>query len=106
MNRRSNRLGGSVAGNPARETPELAVGLQALTAREVEVLRLLSTGASARMIADRLEIKLPTVKRHLLNTYRKLGVTNRVQAARCYLVAELNPSAAEPSERQRPDRWR
>jgi DNA-binding CsgD family transcriptional regulator len=106
MNRRTNRRadGGSPTQDPARDEPEPAARLQALTARELEVLGLLSTGASAKAIADRLGITRPTVKRHLTNLYRKLGVTNRVEAARCYLLAELDPSAPDSSERQRPDR--
>lgn len=95
---------GGPARAPAGDQPWPAAGLQALTTRELEVLRLLSTGASARAIGDRLEITRPTVKRHLTNLYRKLGVTNRVEAARCYPLAELDASAADPSERQQPGR--
>jgi LuxR family maltose regulon positive regulatory protein len=51
-----------------------------ITAREQEVLRLLSDGRSNREIADSLSISESTVKTHLVNIYSKLGVNNRVQA--------------------------
>ena len=83
---------------------ETAAHLRGLTARELEVLALLSTGASAQAIADQLAITRPTVKRHLHNLYRKLGATNRVQATRCYLLAQSEPPAARRSQRGRPRR--
>jgi DNA-binding NarL/FixJ family response regulator len=58
-----------------------------LTVREVEVLRLVSEGLSNAEVARRLWITEQTVKFHLSNIYRKLGVTNRTQATR---VAELH----------------
>ena len=54
---------------------------ETLTAREVEVLRLLGAGASNKEIADELVISLYTVKRHVANILRKLGVRSRTQAA-------------------------
>jgi LuxR family maltose regulon positive regulatory protein len=51
-----------------------------ITAREQDVLRLLSQGLSNREIADRLCVSLGTVKTHLANIYAKLGVSSRVQA--------------------------
>ncbi|MGB9185513.1 MAG: helix-turn-helix transcriptional regulator [Solirubrobacteraceae bacterium] len=58
-----------------------------MTRRELEILTLVATGQTSRKIADQLEIKLPTVKRHLLNIYRKLGTANRVQASNLYHLA-------------------
>lgn len=52
-----------------------------LSAREQEVLRLLSQGSTNREIAQALEISENTVKAHLKSILRKLGVTNRVEAA-------------------------
>ena len=58
-----------------------AAGLaEPLTAREVEVLRLIAAGMSNQEIADQLFISLSTVKRHIANAYGKLGVRNRTQA--------------------------
>jgi DNA-binding CsgD family transcriptional regulator len=58
--------------------------LHTLTRREREILALVATGQTSANIADQLGIKLPTVKRHLLNMYRKLGTANRVQASNLY----------------------
>jgi LuxR family maltose regulon positive regulatory protein len=54
----------------------------ALTPREIDVLRLLSTGSSAAAIADELAISITTVKTHLAAAYRKLGVRGRRDAVR------------------------
>jgi DNA-binding NarL/FixJ family response regulator len=51
-----------------------------LTAREVEVLRLVAHGSSNRAIATELFISEHTVARHLSNIFRKLGVTSRSAA--------------------------
>jgi DNA-binding NarL/FixJ family response regulator len=53
-----------------------------LTSRELEILALVSAGASNSMIARQLWITEQTVKFHLSNVYRKLGVANRTQASR------------------------
>ena len=52
----------------------------ALTARELEVLQLLTNGLSNAQIAERLFLTVGTVKGHLHQIYAKLGVDNRVQA--------------------------
>ncbi|MFF1507172.1 LuxR C-terminal-related transcriptional regulator [Streptomyces sp. NPDC058326] len=51
-----------------------------LTPREVEVLRLVATGASNREIADSLVISDKTVARHVSNMFTKLGVSSRAAA--------------------------
>jgi DNA-binding NarL/FixJ family response regulator len=52
-----------------------------LTARELEILRLVAAGASNSRVAMELWVTEQTVKFHLSNTYRKLGVANRTEAA-------------------------
>jgi LuxR family transcriptional regulator, maltose regulon positive regulatory protein len=52
----------------------------ALSARELEVLRLLAAGKPNPAIAQELVITLDTVKRHVTHILDKLGVANRVQA--------------------------
>ena len=54
--------------------------VEPLTARELEVLRLLAAGASNRVIAEQLVVTLETVKKHLSHLFDKLGVANRTQA--------------------------
>ena len=51
-----------------------------LTAREVEILRLIAAGMRNQEIADHLFISLSTVKRHIANGYGKLGVGHRTEA--------------------------
>lgn len=52
----------------------------ALTDREVEVLRLVSTGLTNRGIAGRLSLSEKTVARHLSNIFGKLGLSSRSAA--------------------------
>ncbi|MGI9171613.1 MAG: response regulator transcription factor [Candidatus Nanopelagicus sp.] len=51
-----------------------------LTARELEVLAILPTGATASAIGSILFLSEATIKTHLANIYRKLGAANRAQA--------------------------
>ncbi|WP_137801474.1 response regulator transcription factor [Kocuria sp. 2SI] len=53
---------------------------QSLSAREIEILQGLATGASNRELAAQLVISEATVKTHLLHVYDKLGVDNRTAA--------------------------
>ena len=71
-------------GESARKTPPAsATGPpgRALSAREREVLALVSNGSSNKDIAGRLVISVNTVERHLANIYTKLGVRGRAEAA-------------------------
>ncbi|HUT76009.1 MAG TPA: response regulator transcription factor [Armatimonadota bacterium] len=60
-----------------REAPD-----RLLTTREVEVLSLLAQGNRNAEIADKLFISERTVKVHITNLFRKLGLSDRVQATR------------------------
>jgi DNA-binding CsgD family transcriptional regulator/tetratricopeptide (TPR) repeat protein/KaiC/GvpD/RAD55 family RecA-like ATPase len=51
-----------------------------LTAREVEILRLLAGGGSIRGVADGLVLSDRTVERHITNIYNKIGARNRSEA--------------------------
>jgi DNA-binding NarL/FixJ family response regulator len=55
--------------------------LQELTPREMEVLRLIATGASNREIAQKLFISEGTVKNHVTNILNRLNLRDRTQAA-------------------------
>ncbi|MBV8473203.1 MAG: response regulator transcription factor [Hyphomicrobiales bacterium] len=61
--------------------PRLESSPESLTDRELEVLRLLRTGRSNKDIAGELHISQSTVKVHLRRIMRKLGTTNRTEAA-------------------------
>ena len=55
-------------------------GSNALTQMEVKILQDISKGMSNADICKDKDLKLPTVKTHLYNAYKKLDVSNRVQA--------------------------
>lgn len=66
-----------VAALNAQASPPQGTGL---TGREIEVLRLVATGAKNRTIAGRLSISEKTVARHLSNIFTKLDLTSRAAA--------------------------
>ena len=82
-------LAGNGITNPQRQTP--------LSPRQTEILQLVAEGLSTADMARRLWVTEQTVKFHLGNIYRKLGVSNRTAAARwAYeqgLLAEVNHQA-------------
>lgn len=69
-----------------RIPPEIAAELadhvteDALTDREVEVLKLVATGHSNKVIASRIKVSEATVKGHLKNILSKLGANDRTHA--------------------------
>ena len=65
---------------PARQQEELGSAADALSERELEVLRLLAKGYSNRQIASQLVIALGTTKAHIHNIYSKLDAESRTQA--------------------------
>ncbi len=67
-------------GDGAGATPTPAPG--GLTERELAILRLVAEGMSNLDIASKLYVTEQTVKFHLSNIYRKLGVANRTEATR------------------------
>lgn len=60
-----------------------------LSARERQVVQLISAGAPARDIAARLFVSLSTVKAHRANAMRKLGARTTADLVRCALRAGL-----------------
>jgi DNA-binding NarL/FixJ family response regulator len=58
------------------------VASSGLTERELTILRAVARGLPNRAIAKELWVSEQTVKFHLTNAYRKLGVSNRTEAAR------------------------
>jgi DNA-binding NarL/FixJ family response regulator len=81
-----------VVGMPRQMLEEADGGAAgALSARELEILLLASRGLSNRQIASSLSLAEATIKRHLPNTYEKMGVGLRGEAARKAL-----PEAGSP----------
>ena len=68
----------AAAGHRPSARPPRPAGL---TAREIEVLRLLALGLTIREVADRLVISVKTADRHAQNIYPKIGVSTRGAAA-------------------------
>jgi DNA-binding NarL/FixJ family response regulator len=80
--------------SPARpaEEDDIARGRRAhtpLTTRELETLRWVAQGRTNAWIARKLWVTEQTVKFHLSNIYRKLGVANRTEASHYALVHDL-----------------
>jgi DNA-binding NarL/FixJ family response regulator len=60
-----------------------------LSGRELEVLRLLASGASNKAIAAQLVLSASTVKTHISNIFDKLGAQSRTEAVRIALQRGL-----------------
>ena len=72
----------NVDGNSQVLSAELSgVSSNQLTTREKEILDKIAHGSSNRDIADELYISLHTVKTHIYNIFKKIDVSNRIQAA-------------------------
>jgi tetratricopeptide (TPR) repeat protein/DNA-binding CsgD family transcriptional regulator len=74
-----------------------------ITSREAEIIRLLLEGKDTKRITEDLFISDHTVKNHIHNIYRKLGVRNRIQLVRCFQTALEEPGrlADVPATRPR-----
>ena len=83
------RFAGSLPGGEALH----AHPLESLTARELEILKLLASGLSNAELAKQLYLSEPTIKTHLSSIFRKLGVRDRVQA----VIAAYDTGLAEPA---------
>ena len=81
----------SVEGKIGNTSPPTTDFQVPLTAREVEVLTLVSEGFSNRQIGERLFLSLDTVKGHNRKIYAKLGVKNRTQAVNKAVSLKLIP---------------
>ena len=66
-----------------------------LTVREREVLQLLARGLTNQQIAGELSIEVGTVRYHVGNILRKLGLTNRTQA----VVYAVEKGLAKPGKK-------
>ena len=66
-----------------------------LSARELEILEAVVTGATNQQIAQTLHISINTVKAHLRNIFAKLGVESRTEATSCAIRRGLVRVAAQ-----------
>jgi DNA-binding NarL/FixJ family response regulator len=72
-----------------------------LTRRELQILRLVAAGRSNGQVGAQLWVTEQTVKFHLSNVYRKLGVANRTQASRhAHLHGLLDPETGPVPARE------
>jgi DNA-binding CsgD family transcriptional regulator len=85
------RLGGADVEGPLSGAPGR---LATLTARELEVLHLMTDGASNASIGEALVISQATVKSHVRHILRKLGAANRTEAVSLFLATGRRPAAA------------
>jgi DNA-binding NarL/FixJ family response regulator len=82
------------AGHQERRRRERPAGL---TAREVEVLRLLARGVSNKEIARQLVISTSTASKHVEHIYEKLGVSSRAAASLLAVQYGLLPGEPQPA---------
>ncbi|MGZ3642914.1 MAG: tetratricopeptide repeat protein [Ktedonobacteraceae bacterium] len=73
-------ISGGTSSTPSAKLPTIYP--DGLTARELEVLRLLATGLTDAQIAEQMVLSLHTIHAHLRTIYSKLGVTSRSAATR------------------------
>jgi DNA-binding NarL/FixJ family response regulator len=75
-----NRLleGGKPASEKRSNGASKIVGIEALTAREIEVIEMIGRGLKSKAIAARMFISEATVRHHLSSIYGKLGVDDRL----------------------------
>lgn len=67
-----------------------------LSSRECEVLTLAARGLTNTEIGVRIGVTVHAVKFHLASIYRKLGVSNRTEAAVAYLLDATSSSDRSP----------
>ena len=75
-----------------KPTGDLHPGPRTLSSRELEVLGMTARGRTNAQIAAQLGITTHAVKFHLSSIYRKLGVTNRTEAAVAFLGGTVSMS--------------
>ncbi len=77
-------------------TSGMTDGVQALTEKEKQTLRLMVRGHDAKSIARSLDLSVHTINERLRDARRKMAVSSSREAARLLLEAEGEPDAAPP----------
>ena len=67
----------------------LPTGNTNLSLREIEALKLAANGLTQNQIAEQMQVKAVTVKKHLINAYAKLGASNKVTAIQLAKIKKL-----------------
>ena len=81
VKRRLHRSGGAIPEDAVVNGAAKGATLSDLSAREIQVLRLVAQGATNPIITDELEISRATVARHVATILAKTGLANRTEAA-------------------------
>lgn len=91
---RARRAGASVLESiaAASPTPSVHAGSPILTARELEVARLVATGATNRQIAAQLSISPKTVSAHVEHILTKLDAARRAEIAAWAVARARGPA--------------
>ena len=69
-----------------------------LSAREEQILQLVSKGHSNKLIADKLEMNYETVCTHLKRVFKKLHVNSRTEAAILYINSKMSEQRPDADE--------
>jgi DNA-binding NarL/FixJ family response regulator len=69
-----------------------------LSAREGQILKLVSEGHSNKLIADKLDMSFDTVRTHLKRVFKKLHVKSRTEAAMRYIKSKMSEQSPDENE--------
>jgi LuxR family transcriptional regulator of csgAB operon len=75
--------------NRHRSSRPLNESINKLTKKELKILQCVAKGDSNEIIAKRLCLSVHTIKTHVYNIFRKIGVNNRIQAVNWMTSAEV-----------------
>jgi DNA-binding NarL/FixJ family response regulator len=81
-----------------RKTAKTAGESKGLSAREEQILQLVSKGHSNKLIADKLEMNYETVCTHLKRVFKKLHVNSRTEAAIRYINSKMSEQRPDGDE--------
>ncbi len=80
---------------PGEDQASVVAACYGLSEREEQVLRLMLTGKTNRLVAEALYVSESTVKKHVNAIYHKLGVDNRMQLAHLLLTTPEDKNSVE-----------